>query len=70
MVMKNVEQNIRVILLNKMKNSIQKKKKKLNKRIDMLLNIHRSWIVFAQFKQTHEQMAEILLQYNKNICKY
>jgi hypothetical protein len=64
------EQNIRVILLDKMKNSIHAKVNKLNERIDTLLHIHRSWIAFAQFKQTYEQMAESLLKYDKNICKY
>jgi hypothetical protein len=70
MEMQITEQNIRVILLDKMKNSIHAKVNKLNERIDTLLNIHRSWIAFAQFKQTYEQMAETLLKYDKNICKY
>ena len=70
MEMKITEQNIRVILLNKMKNSIHAKVNKLNERIDTLLHIHRTWIAFAQFKQTYEQMAESLLKYDKNICNY
>lgn len=65
--MKNAEQNIRVILLEKMKNSIYANENKLNQRVDMLLNIYRSWIVFAQSKQTNEQMATCLFKYNKNI---
>jgi hypothetical protein len=65
MEMKIVEQNIRIILLEKMKDSIYAKTNRLNERIDTLLNIHRSWVAFAVYRQTYEQLAESLYQYDK-----
>jgi hypothetical protein len=65
MEMKIVEQNIRIILLEKMKDSIYAKTNRLNERIDTLLNIYRSWVAFAVYRQTYEQLAESLYQYDK-----
>jgi hypothetical protein len=48
-----------------MKDSIYAKTNRLNERIDTLLNIHRSWVAFAAYRQTYEQLAESLYQYDK-----
>jgi hypothetical protein len=53
-----------------MSNSIHAKVNKLNDRIDMLLNIHRSWIAFAQYKLSNDEIADTLFQYDKNTCNY
>jgi hypothetical protein len=67
---KIIEQEIKNILIDKMSNSIHAKVNKLNDRIDMLLNIHRSWIAFAKYKLTDEEIADTLYKYDKNICEY
>jgi hypothetical protein len=66
----NIEQKIKNILIDKMSNSIHAKVNKLNDRIDMLLNIHRSWIAFAQYKLSNDEIADTLFQYDKNTCNY
>ena len=67
--MKNLEIKIKECLIEKLKGIKHKKANMIVERCKQLINIHRSWIVFAQFKQTPEQMAEVLYQYELNLTQ-
>jgi hypothetical protein len=65
--MENLEKEIRECLGKKLKDTKYDKANMIDERCKQLINIHRSWILFAQQKQTPEQMAEVLYQYELNL---
>jgi hypothetical protein len=65
--MENVEKEIRVCLAKMLKDTKYDKANMIDERCKQLINIHRSWITFAQHKQTPKQMAEVLYQYELNL---
>jgi predicted small secreted protein len=67
--MEDIEDKIKNILIEKLKGSKYDKANIMLERVKQLLNIHRSWIIFAKFKQTPEQMAQALYQYELNLSR-
>lgn len=65
--MENVEKEIRVCLAKMLKDTKYDKANMIDERCKQLINIHRSWILFAQHKQTPKQMAEALYKYEQNL---
>ena len=65
--MENLEKEIRECLGKKLKDTKYDKANMIDERCKQLINIHRSWITFAQHKQTPKQMAEVLYQYELNL---
>jgi hypothetical protein len=65
--MENLEIKIRECLAKKLKDTKYDKANMIDERCKQLINIHRSWITFAQHKQTPEQMAEVLYKYEMNL---
>jgi ATP-dependent Zn protease len=65
--MENLEIKIRECLGKKLKDTKYDKANMIDERCKQLINIHRSWILFAQHKQTPEQMAEVLFKYEQNL---
>lgn len=64
--MDGIENEIRKHLVNKLKTTNYTD---LTERANQLIAIHRSWIAFAQFNSTAEDMAEVLYTYQKNLNK-
>lgn len=67
--MENVEKEIKEILVGKLKKINFRNNFMIEERVEQLLNIHRTWIAFAKFKQTPEEMAQVLFQYEMNLNK-
>jgi hypothetical protein len=65
--MENLEKEIRVCLAKKLKDTKYDKANMIDERCKQLINIHRTWISFAQHEQTPQQMAEVLYQYELNL---
>ena len=65
--MENLEKEIRLCLAKKLKDTKYDKANMVDERCKQLINIHRTWIAFAHFEQTPEQMAEVLYQYELNL---
>jgi hypothetical protein len=67
--MENVEKEIRVCLAKMLKDTKYDKANMIDERCKQLINIHRTWITFAQHEKTPEQMAEVLFKYEQNLNK-
>ena len=66
-IMEEIEIKIRECLTKKLIGTKYDKAKMIDERCKQLINIHRTWIAFAHFEQTPEQMAEVLYQYELNL---
>lgn len=63
--MEEIKNTLRELL----KDSLYAKTGILEQRIEQLINIHKSWIVFAQYKLNPEEIANELYIYEKNLNK-
>jgi hypothetical protein len=65
--MEEIEIEIRKCLTKKLKGTKYDKANMIDERCKQLINIHRTWIAFAHFEQTPEQMAQALFVYEQNL---
>jgi precorrin-6B methylase 1 len=63
--MEEIKNTLRELL----KDSLYAKTGILEQRIEQLINIHKSWIIFAQYKLNPQEIANKLYNYEKNLNK-